>query len=100
MKAFRSKLEEILHSKRLSQKELKDIIDSQNDVGISQYMISLIVSGKKLNYVIGKRREGDVQAIYANNQKAQQLLEWEPIYNIEDMMLSAWKWEQNLQNNL
>ena len=58
------------------------------------------VSGKKLNYVIGKRREGDVQAIYANNQKAQQLLEWEPIYNIEDMMLSAWKWEQNLQNNL
>ena len=58
------------------------------------------VSGKKLNYVIGKRREGDVQAIYANNQKAQQLLDWEPIYNIEDMMLSAWKWEQNLQNNL
>lgn len=58
------------------------------------------VSGKKLNYVIGKRREGDVQAIYANNQKAQQLLGWKPIYNIEDMMLSAWKWEQNLQNNL
>jgi len=58
------------------------------------------VSGKKLNYVIGKRRAGDVQAIYANNQKAQQLLGWKPIYNIEDMMLSAWKWEQNLQNNL
>ncbi len=58
------------------------------------------VSGKKLNYVIGKRREGDVQAIYANNQKAQQLLDWKPIYNIEDMMLSAWKWEQNLHDNL
>jgi DNA-binding Xre family transcriptional regulator len=52
MKAFRSKLEELLYNKRLTQKELKDIIDSQNDVGISQYMISLIVSGKKLNYHI------------------------------------------------
>lgn len=58
------------------------------------------VSGQKLNYIIGKRRAGDVQAIYANNKKAAELLGWKPIYGIEEMMLSAWKWEQNLKNNL
>lgn len=54
------------------------------------------VSDRKLNYVIGDRRSGDVEVIYANNQKAQQLLGWKPIYDIDEMMLSAWKWEQYL----
>lgn len=54
------------------------------------------ISGKKLNYAIGKRRAGDVEAIYANNKKATELLGWKPIYGIEEMMLSAWKWEQQL----
>jgi len=57
------------------------------------------VSGKKLNYTIGARREGDVESIYADNSKAKKILGWEPILNIEDMMLSAWKWEQNLATN-
>ncbi len=32
------------------------------------------ISGVKLNYIIGPRRPGDVIAIYANNDKARQLL--------------------------
>jgi UDP-glucose 4-epimerase len=55
------------------------------------------VSGKKLNYSIGNRREGDVVAIYANNTLAKTELNWTPEYSLDDMMLSAWKWEQNLQ---
>lgn len=51
------------------------------------------VSGKKLRYEMGPRREGDVPAIYANNTKAQEKLLWSPERTIEDMMLSAWKWE-------
>jgi len=54
------------------------------------------VSNESLNYVIGKRREGDVAAIYANNEKAKTLLNWKPKMNLDDMMLSAWKWEQFL----
>ncbi|MBW6483057.1 MAG: UDP-glucose 4-epimerase GalE [Vicingaceae bacterium] len=54
------------------------------------------VTDKKLNYTIGERRAGDVAAIYANNDKAKKLLNWKPIYTIEDMMRSAWKWEQCL----
>jgi UDP-glucose 4-epimerase len=54
------------------------------------------VSSQKLNYKIGPRRAGDVEAIYANNNKAKELLNWTPKYNIDEMMLSAWLWEQNL----
>ncbi len=52
------------------------------------------VSGVKLNYEIGPRRPGDVIAIYANNDKAKNILGWDPIYNLDDMMTTAWKWEQ------
>jgi UDP-glucose 4-epimerase len=53
------------------------------------------VSGLKLNYKIGARRKGDVIAIYANNSFAKSELNWNPKYSIDDMMLSAWKWQQN-----
>jgi len=56
------------------------------------------VSGKKLNYVVGKRREGDVIAVYANNTLAKTELNWTPEYTLDDMMLSAWKWQQNLDS--
>ena len=54
------------------------------------------VSGKKLNYAIGARRPGDVIAIYANNNLAKTELKWTPEYSLDDMMLSAWKWQMNL----
>jgi UDP-glucose 4-epimerase len=54
------------------------------------------VSGLKLNYEIGPRRPGDVEAIYANNDLAQKRLGWKPKYNIDEMMLSAWKWQQEI----
>jgi UDP-glucose 4-epimerase len=54
------------------------------------------VSGKKLNYAMGPRRAGDVVQIYSNSEKAKKDLGWIPKYNIDDMMLSAWKWEQEL----
>lgn len=54
------------------------------------------VSGQKLNYTLGARREGDVVAIYANNQLAQQKLNWRAQYSLDDMMRTAWVWEQKL----
>jgi len=55
------------------------------------------VSGVKLNYEIGPRRPGDVIAIYANNDLAKKVLGWEPIFNLEDIMSTAWKWEIRLK---
>ncbi len=51
------------------------------------------VSEKKLNYEIVARRAGDVVAVYADNKKAQKMLGWQPKYSIEDIMKSAWAWE-------
>lgn len=54
------------------------------------------VSGVKLNYNVGPRRAGDVEAIYANNNLAKHELGWVPKFSIDEMMLSAWKWQQYL----
>ena len=54
-------------------------------------------SGVKLNYHVGPRRDGDVVAIYANNNKAKNELDWQPKYNLDEMMDSAWKWELHLK---
>jgi UDP-glucose 4-epimerase len=54
-------------------------------------------SGVKLNYNLGPRRDGDVVAIYADNNKAKNELGWEPKYNLDEMMDSAWKWELQLK---
>ncbi len=56
------------------------------------------VSGVKLNYEVGARRPGDVSAIYSNTELSQQVLNWTPKYSLDDMMLSAWKWQKNLAN--
>lgn len=52
------------------------------------------VTGQSLNYEIGPRRPGDVVAIYANLDKAARSLDWAPQYGIEDIMKTAWAWEQ------
>jgi UDP-glucose 4-epimerase len=48
----------------------------------------------KLNYEIASRRPGDVEAIYSDYQLAKKQLHWQPKYDIEDIMKTAWAWEQ------
>lgn len=55
------------------------------------------VSGLKLNYEIGPRRAGDVVAVYANNDRATSTLGWQPQYDLDAMMDTAWRWEQQMQ---
>lgn len=52
-------------------------------------------TGTPLTYSVGPARAGDVGAIYANHKKASQLLDWSPQYSIDDIMQSAWSWDQN-----
>ncbi len=54
------------------------------------------VSGQKLSYEIGPRREGDVVAVYANNDKAKNIIGWQPQHDLDAMMDTAWRWEQAL----
>ena len=43
------------------------------------------------------RRPGDVVAIYANNDLARNVLGWVPKYSLEDMLSTAWRWEQKIK---
>jgi UDP-glucose 4-epimerase len=88
---------------------LKNLIEKQNSENYSVYNlgsgigVSVFeaiktfekISGKKLNYKIANRRDGDVVAIYSDSTKAEKKLGWKPKYFLEDMMSSAWKWQQN-----
>ena len=50
-----------------------------------------------LNYGIGPRRPGDVIAIYANNDLARKELGWDPKFGLDDMLSTAWRWEQKVK---
>jgi UDP-glucose 4-epimerase len=53
-------------------------------------------TGVPLNWKFGPRRAGDVIEIFANADKAKQLLDWQAVLTINDAIVDAWKWEQNL----
>lgn len=60
----------------------KEILDMVKDV-----------SGKDFEVEIGPRREGDPDAIYADNSKVKEVLGWEPQYSdLKTIVESAWKW--------
>ena len=58
------------------------------------------VSGLKLNYKIAGRREGDIEQIWADTRIANNELGWKAQLSIDDMTLSAWRWEQNYRKSL
>jgi len=55
------------------------------------------VNDLKLNWKYVDRRPGDVIAIYADNQKAVDDLNWKLKYSFEEIMTSAYNWEKALQ---
>jgi UDP-glucose 4-epimerase len=55
------------------------------------------VSGLKLKYRICERRAGDVDRVWADARKANEVLGWKAEIGLDAMMDSAWKWEQALQ---
>lgn len=55
------------------------------------------VSGKSLNYKIVERRKGDIEQIWAQPDRANNVLGWKATETIEDTMASAWKWQQRLR---
>ena len=54
------------------------------------------VTGKKLNYKLVDRREGDITAAYADTTIANKELGWSSKFTLDDALLSAWKWQKTL----
>lgn len=51
-------------------------------------------TGQRLPYEIVPARDGDVAAIYATTDKARDVLGWTPARDLEEIMRTAWAWEQ------
>ena len=58
------------------------------------------VTGVQLNYVMGTRRPGDVEKVWADTTLANKQLGWSAELNLEDIMRSAWKWELALNDKV
>lgn len=55
------------------------------------------VNGIKLNYKIVARREGDIEKIWADPERANKVLGWTAKETLEDTLASAWKWQLKLR---
>ena len=56
------------------------------------------LTGVKLNWEFGSRREGDLEEIFAETKKAEELLGWKSKLTFKDAIVDAWNWEQKLMN--
>lgn len=54
-------------------------------------------TGVKLNYQIVGRRAGDIEKVWANPDRANNVLGWKAEATIEDTLRSAWNWQLRLR---
>lgn len=52
-------------------------------------------SGKKINYKIAQRRQGDIATCYSDPTKAYEVLGWKAERGIEKMCEDSWRWQKN-----
>lgn len=55
-------------------------------------------TGKKINYKITGRREGDIATCYSDPSKAKKELGWEATRDIEEMCEDSWRWQSTNPN--
>ena len=53
------------------------------------------VTGKDFKVETVEKRAGDPAILVANSEKAKKELGWEPEYSLEEIIDSAWKWENS-----
>jgi len=87
-------IERLLEKKNLSGFEIFNLGTGKGNSVLEVIKAFEKVSETKLNYKIVGRREGDVEAVYSDTRFANEELGWKAEKNIEETLLSAWKWEQ------
>ncbi|MDR2118815.1 MAG: UDP-glucose 4-epimerase GalE [Tannerellaceae bacterium] len=54
-------------------------------------------TGVKVPYKIAGRREGDIEKVWANPEKANKILGWTARETVENTLISAWNWQKKLR---
>lgn len=74
-------------------------LGTENGTSVKEiFEICESVLNKKINVEIVERREGDAEILYANSQKAKEILGWNPTRTIEDSIKTAYQWEIKMRN--
>jgi UDP-glucose 4-epimerase len=92
----------LMFLEKQSEQSLYEVFNLGTGVGAS--VLELIkkfiaVTGVQLPFVIGPRRSGDIEKVYADPKKANAMLQWKTSYTMEDALLHAWQWERKLQKS-
>ena len=53
------------------------------------------ITGKEIPADVTSRRPGDPAILVADNRKAKEVLGWQPSFDIENIIQTAWQWRQN-----
>jgi len=53
-------------------------------------------TGQSVAFEVGERRDGDIEKIYANVDRAERILGWKAERSLEEAMRDAWRWQQGL----
>ena len=56
-------------------------------------------TGVKVNWEYAPRREGDIEKVWGNVDKANKVLGWRADTPIADVLASAWKWQEKLRED-
>lgn len=56
-------------------------------------------TGVKLPWSYAPRREGDIEKVWGNVDKANKMLGWKADTPLDDVLRSAWKWQQKLRED-
>ncbi len=90
-------MERMLHQKCESNLEVFNI-GTGNGLSVLEIVKTFQeVNGVSVPYKIVNRREGDIEKVWANPEKANTVLGWKAEESIEDTLRSAWLWEKRLE---
>ena len=91
--------------RRLLKKEAESNFELFNiGTGIAYSVLDVIKSfekttNQKLNYSFTERRQGDVPQLFADSTKANQILNWQAKFNLDDMTSSSWNFQNDASIN-
>lgn len=85
------------------QKEEKFFEAFNLGTGIGVSVLELVnkfieATGVKVPYLIGPRRSGDVEQVYADPLKINRALGWTTKYDLGQSLQHAWQWEKKIRN--
>ncbi len=98
-KAHIAALDRLISKKNKSQFEIYNLGSGNGNTVLEVIKTFEKETEQKLNYVLGPRRPGDVEKIYADTRKANSELGWKTELGLKEIVTSAWKWEKTLKKS-